>query len=53
MEKYQTIKEIGKGNYGKAVLVKNLEDKNLYVIKVIIIIILEHRYFKFQQGTTR
>lgn len=34
MEKYHILKEIGEGNYGKAVLVKNLIDKNLYVIKV-------------------
>jgi hypothetical protein len=34
MDNYQIIKEIGVGNYGKAVLVKNLTDKNLYVIKV-------------------
>jgi len=38
MEKYRIIKEIGEGNYGKAVLVNNLEDKKLYVIKVIIVI---------------
>jgi hypothetical protein len=34
MEKYEQIKEIGKGNYGKAILVKNLEDNNFYVMKV-------------------
>ena len=35
MEKYEQIKEIGKGNYGKAILVKNVEDNNFYVMKVI------------------
>ncbi len=49
MEKYHIIKEIGEGNYGKAVLVKNIEDKNLYVIKVKAFKIntKEHKYFKF------
>ncbi len=53
MEKYNIIKEIGEGNYGKAVLVRNMEDKNLYVIKVIIsnllnkfIFIIEYRYLE-------
>ena len=32
---YKVLKLIGKGNYGKAFLVKNLEDDNLYVNKVI------------------
>ena len=35
MDKYKIIKEIGKGNYGKALLVQSLKDKNLYVIKII------------------
>ena len=35
MEKYEIIKVIGEGNYGMAVLVKNIIDKNFYVIKVI------------------
>lgn len=35
MDKYNIIKVIGEGNYGKAVLVKNIEDKNLYVVKSI------------------
>lgn len=34
MEKYERLKEIGKGNYGKAILVKNKEDNNFYVMKV-------------------
>ncbi len=34
MIKYEKIKEIGKGNYGKAILVRNKIDKNLYVLKV-------------------
>ena len=34
-KKYKVLKLIGKGNYGKAFLVKNLEDENLYVNKVI------------------
>jgi serine/threonine protein kinase len=34
MNNYQIIKEIGVGNYGKALLAKNMEDHNLYVIKV-------------------
>ena len=34
-KKYKVLKLIGKGNYGKAFLVKNLEDDNLYVNKVI------------------
>lgn len=34
MDKYQIIKIIGEGNYGKAVLVKNIYDKILYVVKV-------------------
>ena len=34
-KKYEIFKLIGKGNYGKAYLVKNLEDNNLYVNKVI------------------
>jgi hypothetical protein len=35
MDKYKKIKEIGKGNYGKALLVQSLKDNNLYVIKII------------------
>ena len=35
MDKYKIIKQIGKGNYGKAYLVKNIMDENLYVIKAI------------------
>jgi hypothetical protein len=35
MNNYIVIKEIGVGNYGKAVLAKNIIDKNLYVIKVV------------------
>ena len=34
-KKYEIFKLIGKGNYGKAYLVKNKEDNNLYVNKVI------------------
>ena len=34
-KKYKICKLIGKGNYGKAYLVKNLEDNNLYVNKII------------------
>jgi hypothetical protein len=34
MHKYEKIKEIGKGNYGKAILVKNKFDYQLYVLKV-------------------
>ncbi len=34
-KKYEIFKLIGKGNYGKAYLVKNLEDNNLYVNKII------------------
>jgi NIMA (never in mitosis gene a)-related kinase len=34
-KKYEIFKLIGKGNYGKAYLVKNTEDNNLYVNKVI------------------
>lgn len=34
MNYYQTIKEIGVGNFGKAILVKSITDNNLYVIKV-------------------
>ncbi len=35
MHKYEKIKEIGKGNYGKAILVKNKFDSMLYVLKSI------------------
>lgn len=35
MEKYQKIKQIGKGNYGKAVLVKDNSNKKFYVLKTI------------------
>ena len=34
-KKYEICKLIGKGNYGKAYLVKSLEDNNLYVNKII------------------
>lgn len=34
MDKFRILKEIGKGNYGKAYLARNIKDKNLYVIKV-------------------
>lgn len=34
MDKYQIIKVIGEGNYGKAVLVTSLIDQKFYVIKV-------------------
>jgi serine/threonine protein kinase len=41
MDKYQIIKIIGEGNYGKAVLVKNIYDKILYVVKVNIVITIK------------
>ena len=34
-KKYEICKLIGKGNYGKAYLVKSIEDNNLYVNKII------------------
>ena len=34
-KKYEICKLIGKGNYGKAYLVKRMEDNNLYVNKII------------------
>lgn len=34
-KKYEICKLIGKGNYGKAYLVKSMEDNNLYVNKII------------------
>ena len=34
-KKYEICKLIGKGNYGKAYLVKSLDDNNLYVNKII------------------
>lgn len=34
MDKYKIIKEIGKGNYGKAFLVQSKSDNIYYVIKV-------------------
>ena len=34
MDKYQIIKIIGEGNYGKAVLVRNSYDNVFYVVKV-------------------
>jgi serine/threonine protein kinase len=41
MDKYQIIKIIGEGNYGKAVLVKNIYDKILYVVKVNIVVTIK------------
>ncbi|XP_067451525.1 interferon-induced very large GTPase 1-like [Thunnus thynnus] len=35
MEKYEKVKEIGKGGFGKAILVKSKEDGHQYVIKEI------------------
>jgi NIMA (never in mitosis gene a)-related kinase len=35
MEKYQKIKQIGKGNYGKAMLVKDNSNNKFYVLKTI------------------
>jgi len=35
MEKYQKIKQIGKGNYGKAMLVKDYANSKFYVLKTI------------------
>ena len=46
MDKYEIIKVIGEGNYGMAVLVKNIQDQNFYVVKVITNKV-EHRYKKF------
>lgn len=37
MQKYQIIKELGKGTYGKVMLVKNLESDRLAALKQIII----------------
>ena len=35
MEKYQKINQIGKGNYGKAMLVKDNTNNKFYVLKTI------------------
>lgn len=35
MEKYEKIKQIGKGNYGKALLVKQKNKGELFVLKTI------------------
>ena len=37
MEKYQTIRPIGKGSYGDVFLVRNLVDRKQYVLKKIFI----------------
>jgi hypothetical protein len=34
MHKYEEIREIGFGNYGKAILVQNNYDRNYYILKV-------------------
>lgn len=35
MEKYEKVKKIGEGSFGKAILVKSKEDESQYVIKEI------------------
>ena len=35
MEKYEKLKKIGEGSFGKAILVKSKEDGHQYVIKEI------------------
>ena len=37
MEKYQTIKPIGKGSYGDVFLVRHIVDRKQYVLKKIFI----------------
>ncbi|OMJ92710.1 hypothetical protein SteCoe_4454 [Stentor coeruleus] len=35
MEKYRKVKVVGKGSFGHAVLVQNISDKKLYIMKII------------------
>lgn len=37
MDRYKRLEEIGKGAYGKAILVEDRDSKEKYVIKVTII----------------
>ncbi len=35
MEKYRKVKIVGKGNFGHAVLVQNINDRKSYIMKVL------------------
>lgn len=39
MEKYRKVKIVGKGNFGHAVLVQNINDRKFYIMKVTNIIL--------------
>lgn len=47
MDKYEKVKKIGEGSFGKAILVKSKEDGHQYVIKEIGISRVSRSHFLF------
>lgn len=50
MDKYEKVKKIGEGSFGKAILVKSKEDESQYVIKEIGISRVSHVHFTKERG---
>ena len=42
MEKYRKVKIVGKGNFGHAVLVQNINDRKSYIMKVVLLIVITY-----------